>query len=114
MAGHGKNSSFGVFHDCDVLFHRTIWDLAGNECLSEVLETITFRLFVCSVVGRWPSTPNAAKERLAAVRQHKIILEGIRTRDAKKARVAFVRSTVNYWNEQYGLSLDESAYLRAW
>jgi DNA-binding GntR family transcriptional regulator len=36
MAGHGKNSSFGVCHDCDVLFHRTIWDLAGNECLAHL------------------------------------------------------------------------------
>jgi DNA-binding GntR family transcriptional regulator len=111
MAGHEKNGSVGVFHDCDVLFHRTIWDLAGNEYLSEILETITFRLFVFSVVGRWPNTPNAAKERLAAIHQHKSILEGIRTRDAKKARVAFVRSTVNYWNQQYGLSLNESAFL---
>jgi hypothetical protein len=47
---------------------------------------------------------------LAGIRQHKSILEGIRTRDPKKARVAFVRSTANYWNEQYGLSLDESAF----
>ena len=111
MEGHGKNNSVGAFHDCDVLFHRTIWNLAGNEYLSEILETITFRLFVFSVVGRWPNTPNAAKERQAAIRQHKSILEGIRMRDAKKARVAFVRSTVTYWNEQYGLSLNESALL---
>lgn len=99
------------FHDCDVLFHRTIWAMAGNEYLSETLETITFRLFVFSIVGRWDDVPNASKERAAAVRQHRNILEGIRTRDAQKARLAFVTHTVKYWNDQYGLQLREDEML---
>lgn len=93
------------FHDCDVLFHRTIWELAENPYLQELLEKITFRLFVFSVVGRWPDGKNAAGERLAAVRQHTGILEGLRTRDQHKAQQAFVEHTVNYWNQQYQLEL---------
>ncbi len=111
MAGTEKRGNVGNFHDCDVLFHRTIWDLAGNEYLSELLETITFRLFVFSIVGRWADTPKAASERTAAVRQHQSILKGIRSGDPQKARRAFVESTVSYWNQQYGLTLIEEEML---
>jgi DNA-binding GntR family transcriptional regulator len=95
------------FHDCDVAFHRKVWELAGNEYLRDTLETITFRLFVFSIVGRWPDSPKAINERIAAVQEHLGILEGIRTRDSKLARQAFVKQTVQYWNAQYGLKLDE-------
>jgi DNA-binding GntR family transcriptional regulator len=95
------------FHDCDVSFHRAIWELAGNRYLQEALEAITFRLFVFSVVGRWPNNPRAVGERLAAVQQHLGILEGLRSRNAQTARAAFIRQTVQYWNTQYGLGINE-------
>jgi DNA-binding GntR family transcriptional regulator len=107
MALTGSEVDVRNFHDCDVLFHRKIWEIAGNEYLKAALETITFRLFVFSVVGRWPTAPNSANERKAAVQQHKAILNGIKTRDPQQAREAFVQNTVRYWNRQYGLQLDE-------
>lgn len=106
MAAGAANDVKG-FHDCDVLFHRKIWELAGNEYLQTALETITFRLFVFSIVGRWPTAPNSVNERKAAVLQHKAILNGLRTRDPEKARDAFVHNTVRYWTKQYGMKLDE-------
>lgn len=96
------------FHDCDVAFHRKIWDLAGNEYLRDTLEAISFRLFVFSVVGRWPENPKAFSERIAAVQQHLAILEGIRSRNSQTARQVFIKQTVQYWNRQYGLQLSES------
>ena len=51
------------FHDCDVLFSSQGLELADNPYLKDLLETITFRLFVFSVVGRWPSHPNTVTER---------------------------------------------------
>lgn len=108
MAGTGNELDVRSFHDCDVLFHRKIWELTGNQYLQKLLEKITFRLFVFSVVGRWPDNPNAAAERLSAVRQHMGILEGLRTRNAEKAGEAFIRHTVQYWNAQYGLKLNEA------
>jgi DNA-binding GntR family transcriptional regulator len=108
MAGKGLDGmDVKNFHDCDVAFHRKIWELAGNEYLRDTLETITFRLFVFSVVGRWPDSPKAISERIAAVQEHLGILEGIRTRDRQLARQAFVKQTVQYWNAQYGLNLSE-------
>jgi DNA-binding GntR family transcriptional regulator len=108
MAGKGMDDTdVKNFHDCDVAFHRRIWELAGNEYLRDTLEAITFRLFVFSVVGRWPGNPSALSERLAAVQEHLAILEGLRTRDKNLARQAFVKQTVQYWNTQYGLNLDE-------
>jgi len=95
------------FHDCDVAFHRGIWELAGNKYLKEALEAMTFRLFVFSIVGRWPGSPQAVGERLSAVQQHFGILEGLRSRDRHTARAAFIRQTVQYWNKQYGLGLSE-------
>ena len=111
MAGTGPDIDVKSFHDCDVLFHRKIWELAGNEYLHDFLEVITFRLFVFSVVGRWPDTPNAVSERIAAVQQHLGILEGIRTGNSQLARQAFVKHTVHYWNVQYGLDLVEEDML---
>jgi DNA-binding GntR family transcriptional regulator len=105
MSGSDADSDVNTFHDCDVLFHRTIWEIAGNPHLAAVLETITFRLFVFSIVGRWDDNPTTVSERAAAVKQHQNILAGIRTRDAKKARQTFVKSTVKYWNTQYKLKL---------
>jgi DNA-binding GntR family transcriptional regulator len=95
------------FHDCDVSFHRKIWDLAGNEYLRDTLETITFRLFIFSVVGRWPGNPKAVSECLAAVQEHLGILEGLRSRDKHVARQTFIKQTVQYWNTHYGLEINE-------
>lgn len=111
MAGTGRDVDVKSFHDCDVLFHRKIWELAGNEYLQDLLETISFRLFVFSVVGRWPDSPNAAGERIAAVEQHQAILAGLRSGDSQLARRAFVKHTVQYWNLQYGLDLSEEDML---
>lgn len=94
------------FHDCDVSFHRKIWELAGNEYLRDTLETITFRLFIFSVVGRWPGNPKAASECLAAVQEHLGILEGLRSRDKDIARQTFIKQTVQYWNTHYGLEIN--------
>lgn len=101
------------FHDCDVAFHRKIWELAGNKYLRETLEAISFKLFVFSVVDRWPNNPKAIRERIAAVQQHLSILEGIRSRNKEVARRVFIKETVGYWNAQYDLNLDESELLWA-
>jgi DNA-binding GntR family transcriptional regulator len=106
MAGSGiTDMDVMKFHDCDVSFHRKIWELAGNRFLKDTLETITFRLFVFSIVGRWPGNPKAVSERLAAVQQHLGILEGLRSRDKQIAGQAFIKQTVQYWNQQYGLGI---------
>jgi DNA-binding GntR family transcriptional regulator len=108
MAGSGISEvDVKSFHESDVSFHRKIWELAGNEYLRSTLETITFRLFVFSIVDRWPGNPKAMGERLAAVQEHLGILEGLRSGDKNIARKAFVRQTVQYWNAQYGLGINE-------
>jgi DNA-binding GntR family transcriptional regulator len=108
MAGSGISEvDVKSFHESDVSFHRKIWELAGNEYLRSTLETITFRLFVFSIVDRWPGNPKAMGERLAAVQEHLGILEGLRSGDKKIARKAFIKQTVQYWNAQYGLGIDE-------
>jgi DNA-binding GntR family transcriptional regulator len=95
------------FHDCDVAFHRKIWALADNDYLRDTLEAISFRLFVFSVVGRWPENSKAFGERLAAVQQHLAILDGLRSRNRQVARQVFIKQTVQYWNTQYELGLSE-------
>lgn len=112
MADTEKDLDVRRFHDCDVLFHRTIWDAADNPYLHDLLEAITFRLFVFSVVGRWPHNPDKVDERRAAVRQHVGILDGIKSGEARAARRAFVVETIDYWNEQYKLALDKDEILR--
>jgi DNA-binding GntR family transcriptional regulator len=110
MAGSGISEvDVKSFHESDVAFHRKIWELAGNPYLRDALETITFRLFVFSIVDRWRiSNPKAISERLAAVQEHLAILEGLRSRDKTIARKAFIKQSIQYWNAQYGLELDEA------
>ncbi|MBS1802365.1 MAG: GntR family transcriptional regulator [Acidobacteria bacterium] len=108
MTGTGvSKAEIQRFHESDVAFHRKIWQLAKNEYLRDTLETITFRLFVFSVVDRWLGNPQAIGERLAAAQEHLGILEGLRSRDKDIARKAFIKQSVNYWNTQYGLNLSE-------
>jgi len=108
MAGPGISEvDVKSFHESDVSFHRKIWELAGNEYLRSTLETVTFRLFVFSIVDRWPGNPKAMSERLAAVQEHVGILEGLRSGDKKVARKAFIKQTVQYWNAQYALGINE-------
>ena len=47
-------------------------------------------------------------ERVAAVQEHLAILEGLRSRNKKIARRAFIKQSIDYWNTQYGLALEES------
>lgn len=109
MAGSGISEvDVKLFHESDVAFHRKIWDLAGNPFLRNALETITFRLFIFSVVDRWSGNPRAVSERLAAVQEHLAILEGLRSRDKKMARQVFIRQTIEYWNAQYNMGLEEA------
>lgn len=106
MAGTGiSKSEVQQFHESDVAFHRKIWELANNDYLRDTLETITFRLFVFSVVDRWPGNPKAMGERMAAAQEHLGILEGLRSRNKHVARKAFIKQSVQYWNAQYGLEL---------
>src|SRR5215469_5909326 len=108
MTGTGiSNTDVQLFHESDVAFHRKIWQLANNDFLRDTLETITFRLFVFSVVDRWPGNPQAMRERIAAAQEHLGILEGLRSRNKKIARQAFIKQSVEYWNMQYGLGLSE-------
>jgi DNA-binding GntR family transcriptional regulator len=108
MAGAGISEiDVKSFHESDVSFHRKIWELAGNKYLQNTLETITFRLFVFSIVDRWPGNPKAVSERLAAAQEHLGILEGLRSGDKNTARKAFIKHTVQYWNAQYGLGISE-------
>lgn len=109
MAGSGISEvDVKLFHESDVAFHRKIWDLAGNPFLRNALETITFRLFIFSVVDRWSGNPRAVSERLAAVQEHLAILEGLRSRDKTMARQVFIRQTIEYWNAQYNMGLEEA------
>ncbi|HEX4285489.1 MAG TPA: GntR family transcriptional regulator [Terracidiphilus sp.] len=108
MTGTGvSKSDIQQFHENDVAFHRKIWEMAGNPYLRDTLETITFRLFVFSVVDRWLENPRAMGERMAAAQEHLGILEGLRSRDKRTAREAFIKQTVQYWNAQYDLGLNE-------
>lgn len=108
MTGTGvSKSDVQQFHESDVAFHRKIWELAKNDYLRDTLERVTFRLFVFSVVDRWPGNPKAMGERIAAAQEHLGILEGLRSGDRHIARKAFIKQSVQYWNTQYGLELSE-------
>ncbi|HEY2931328.1 MAG TPA: GntR family transcriptional regulator [Acidobacteriota bacterium] len=89
-----------TFHKGDLIFHRTIWKLCGNEYLESVLEQVSFSLFAFVLLAQ------EQKDFLAAVKQHKEILEGLRSRDPRRARETFIRSTVKFWENHHQISFD--------
>ncbi len=98
--GHaGEKSDLVAFHECDVTFHRRVWDLAENPYLRHCLESICLRLFVFSVVGRQKSWFRAA------VQQHLGFLGGLCSHDPEKSAAGFISQTVDYWNNEYQLDL---------
>ena len=98
-----------VFHKNDLMFHRKIWDLAGNEYLVLALERVVFCLFAFVLLQR---SRDSSNEFLAAVQQHREILAGLRSGDPKTAREAFVRSTMKFWGEKHQVSISQSVEQR--
>ena len=91
------------YHKSDMDFHRVIWKLTGNECLFQTLERITFGLFAFALLGG-PSD-GVRPDLLAAIEQHRTILEGLRTRDPVTAKEMFVQATLQFWKEQHHVEI---------
>ena len=91
------------FHRNDLLFHRRIWGLAGNEHLSAALERVSFVLFAFVLVQR---VGDDGMEFRGAAKQHRQILTGLRTRNPETAREAFLESTTQFWRDYHGVALD--------
>jgi DNA-binding GntR family transcriptional regulator len=99
LAAAARQPDLNLYHKSDMDFHKVIWRLTGNDCLFQTLERITFGLFAFALLGR-PSA-GMRPDLLAAIEQHRDILEGLRTRDPEIARETFVRVTLRFWKEQH-------------
>lgn len=103
LAAAARQSDPAGYHESDMDFHRLLWKLTGNDCLSQTLERITFGLFAFALLG---CTPGGVRpDLLAAIEQHQSILEGLRTRNPVVARETFVRVTLQFWKEQHHVEL---------
>lgn len=94
------------YHKNDMDFHRVIWKLTGNECLMQTLERITFGLFAFALLGR-PSA-GVRPDLVAAIGQHRAILDGLRTRNPEIARETFIAVTLRFWKEQHHIEIGEA------
>lgn len=108
MGKAAKEFDLGLFHRADMAFHRTIWELTGNEYLSEALELVAFRLFAFVLIQR---PAHARDEFVASARQHQEILAGLHSRDSERAREAFVSSTLSFWNEFHRVDIGKASFL---
>lgn len=109
MEAAAREFDLATFHKNDLEFHRTIWDLTGNEYLGIALERVAFRLFAFVLLQR---PGGAANEFLAAAEQHRQILAGLQSGHPQIARKAFVESTLKFWSEQHRVEVavsDESS-----
>jgi DNA-binding GntR family transcriptional regulator len=106
LAAAAQQPDLTRYHKSDMEFHKVIWKLTGNDCLFLALERITFGLFAFALLGG-PSS-GIRPDLLAAIEQHRDILEGLRTRDPKVARETFVRVTLQFWKEQHCVEISPS------
>jgi DNA-binding FadR family transcriptional regulator len=98
MEAAARRFSRVEFHHEDMGFHRRLWQVADNEFLAAALEQVVSGLFAFFLMQRDPSDISGL---LATARMHIPMIEGIETRDAAKARQAFVDSVSSFWNKQY-------------
>jgi DNA-binding GntR family transcriptional regulator len=109
MRTAAQKFDLATFHKSDLRFHRVVWDLTGNEYLGLALERIAFGLFAFVLLQRDPSASN---EFIASAEQHAQIVAGLRTRDPKRAREAFVKSTTKFWNQYHRVNLEPAGELK--
>lgn len=70
-----------VFHDCDLRFHRALWELAGNEYLYTALDRVVTPLFAFHILlSARKHEGNAAL--LEAVEAHERLAETLRRKDS--------------------------------
>ena len=105
MRTSAQKFNLATFHKSDLAFHRIVWDLTGNEHLGLALERIAFGLFAFVLLQRDPSASN---EFIASAEQHAQIVAGLRTRDPKRAREAFVKSTTKFWNDYHWVNIERA------
>lgn len=67
------------FSRADIQFHRLIWSQQPNRYLERSLQTISMPLFAFDLIRRNPSS-NVNYDR--AIRQHHVIYQALRSRDA--------------------------------
>ena len=84
-----------AFHRVDLEFHNLIWDLADNEYLKTALERLVVAMFAFVL-----STQNRA-DFVAAVQQHRKIVEGLSSGDPAKAGRSYVDATTRFWKEHH-------------
>jgi DNA-binding GntR family transcriptional regulator len=105
MESAAEKLDLAAFHQSDLQFHSTIWDLAGNEHLTAALERVSFALFAFVLVE---SIGHDGAEFRGSARQHSQILEGLRSGDPGTARQAFLNSTLWFWREYHAIDLGKS------
>ena len=103
MESAARTFDLATFHKSDLAFHRKLWELTANPYLGIALERVCFGLFAFVLLQR---DPDATNEFVASARQHVQILAGLRTGDPKRAREAFIQSTLKFWNEYHQVSLE--------
>lgn len=102
MASAAARLDLVKFHNNDLLFHRKIWDLTGNDHLGLALERVAFGLFAFVLVQRRAEDGSDVR---AAAGQHKRILEGLRSGDPNVAREAFLENTARFWRDYHGIDV---------
>jgi len=91
----------------NMVFHRRVRALAGNEYRANALELFAFRLFPFVLIQ---CCCDSRSKLLDAARQRQGILAGLCSRDPVKAREAFVFNTVKFWNENHWVGISETSF----
>ena len=109
MRTAAQKFDLATFHKSDLAFHRIVWDLTGNEYLGLALERVAFGLFAFVLLQRDSSASN---EFIASAEQHAQIVAGLCTRDPKRARETFVKSTTKFWNDYHRVTIEGTGELK--
>ncbi len=99
MEAAARKSDRIGFHNCDLEFHRKVWQSAGNEYLASILEQTLFGMFAFVLHEQ----PDCAF--LDAVKQHRDSLRALLSGDPARARRVFLRSTAAFWKKYHHVAL---------
>jgi len=104
MEAAAENQDRTRFYSAELSFHRTIWDLAGNDHLATALSRLAFSLVASILSGQnefaFPQ----------AVEQHRFILNGLLSKNPAQARDVFFKGTLDFWSKYQNVHLPPSAH----
>ena len=107
MRACAKSADMVAFYEADIQFHRSLWAMAGNEYLSQLLEIIVVPLFAFFTLLN-PRPKGRTEWYLEAVARHEKIVRALKLNSAEEAQTKLRQLLGLSLQQQWDIIADET------